>query len=271
LSRYLDGELSPEETQALERRFAAEPELRNELAVQRSLQGLAENMPITRAGFGAEEVLVRAGRRARKRWQNIGWWGPAAAAAVLLLAATHAGSYLLGARAVGQSPASQTSAIDETELLLEQMADLDAAAPHDRLNSQLVGFRGDFENRDLPRRLEQLTGAEVPLRQRRRATQLARHVGQLFVAFEQYDDPGFRAISVQRIAKHALGSGPEFTFLPATARSYERITPIGEGRFRIVVFKAREGEPLVIRDEGTVEELQSRYDGLTIEVVGEER
>jgi len=284
LSRYLDGDLSPEETKALERGLAAEPHLRDELAIQRSLQGLAESLPTTRAGFGAEDVLVSAGHRAGKsplrgHWSRGQWlqgqwlqgqW-PVAAAAVLLLAVSHAGFYLLGARATAPTQTSQISAIDETEQLLEQMAELDAAAPHERLDSQLVGLRGDFENRNLPRRLEELTSAEVPLRQRRRATQLVRHVGQLFIAFEQYDDPGFRAISVQRIAKNALGAGPAVTFVPATARSYERVTSLGGGRFRLVMFKARDGEPLVIRDEGTVEELQNRYDGLTIEVVGDER
>ena len=267
LSRYLDGALESAERDAFERRLDSEPDLRAELDAQRALQDLAESLPMTRAAFRAEDVLVRAGHQRRARWH----W-PAAAAAVLMLAASHAGSYLYGAhRTEQQIEARQQSPIVETEELLEQLAAIDAGQPHDRLNRQLIDLRGDLESRDLPQRLEQLSMASVPQPQRMRAAQLADRLGQLLIAFNQYEDPGFRAITVQRIAQLSLGSGADFIFVPTTVRNYQRVTSRGAGRIRILVVRTDEDRPVVIRDEGTPAELQQRHVGLSIEVVGEDR
>ena len=104
-----------------------------------------------------------------------------------------------------------------------------------------------------------------------RAAYVADRLDQLVIAFNQYKDPGFRAITVQRIAQSALGSGAEFIFVPTTADKYQRVTSLGAGRIRILVVRTDEGRPVVIRDEGTPAELEQRHVGLAIEVVGEDR
>jgi len=245
LSRYLDGELTPEEQQRVERDPALQKMLR--------LHELSD-LPMTRADFTAEDLLVRAGRT-RPRWS----WA-AAAAAVFLMAFTHAAAFLYGVERAEEPVAS--NAVGETEEILREMAALDEAAPHDDLQRRLINLRGGLQEH-----LPALAGPDIPEPQRPRADQLVGHVGRLIVAYEQVEDAAFRAVALRKLANQALGIEVGFAFVPATARSYQRVTPLGEGRFRILVVR----ESKVLRDEGTVEELQTRNQGLRIRITGEDR
>jgi hypothetical protein len=240
LSRYLDGELTPEERKQVENDPALQKLLR--------LQELSD-LPMTRADFTAEDVLVRAGR-SKPRWN----WA-AAAAAVLLLAVSHAAAFLWGVERAEQPVA--INAIGETEELLREAAALDAAAPYDQLEERLVDLRSDLEGH-----LPALASADVP-----RAGRLAEHVGRFIIAFDQIEDAGFRAAAARQIANEALGVQVGFTMIPATAHSYERVTPLGEGRFRVLVVHGNR----VLRDEGTVAELKQRNEGLTFLITGDDR
>ena len=182
--------------------------------------------------------------------------------AVFLLAVTHAAAFLYGAQR-DEAPIA-SNAIDDTEQILRQMAELDATAPHDRLQRNLISLRGDLAKRDV---LARLSSTEIPAQQRPRAERLASHVGRLMIAFEQVEDPGFRAVAVRKLASQALGVDVGITLIPSTAQSFERITPLGAGRFRIFVVR---GEKF-LADEGTVEELETRHVGLEIHITGEER
>lgn len=211
-------------------------------------------LPETKARFTAEDVLVRAGRtRPRARWS----WA-AAAAAVFLLAVTHAAAFLFGQQQA--EPPLASNPVDETERVLREMAALDAAAPHDKLERKLIDLRGELEER-----LPLLHSDAVPPADRSRADRLATVAGHVGIAFEQVDDPGFRALAVRRLAGQALGGNLRFALIPATAESYERVTPLDNGRFRVIL--VRDGRLLV--DTGTIEEIEARHPGLEIRVEGE--
>jgi len=249
LSRYLDGALSPEESARVEQ----DADARADLKAFERLQALSE-LPETCASFTAEDVLVRAGHaRPRARWS----WA-AAAAAVFLLAVTHAAAFLFGAQRA--EPPVASNPLDETERILREMATLDAAAPHDRLQRRLVDLRDELQER-----VPQLRSDDLPPAERSRAEQFATIAGQLEIAFEQVDDPGFRALTVRRLAHQALDGEIRFAVIPTNARSYERVTPLDGGRFRILI--VRDGK--LLRDEGTIEEIESRHEGLEIRIEGE--
>ena len=211
-------------------------------------------LPATEARFTAEDVLVRAGRtRPRARWS----WA-AAAAAVFLLAVTHAAAFLFGQQQA--KPPLAVNPVDETERVLREMAALDVAAPHEKLARKLIDLRGELEQR-----LPYLRSDEVPAADRPRAETFANIVGQVEVAFEEVDDPGFRALAVRKLAGQALGGRMRFALIPASTESYRRVTPLGDGRYQVII--VHDGRPRVA--SGTIEEIEARHPGLEIRVEGE--
>ena len=221
ISLHLDGRLPPDEAPAFEARLAAEPALREELEGMRRLQSLSASLATTSADFSADDIRVRA------RTSRGGWWRlAAAAAAVLLLALTHGGAFFLG---VEQQKAAQTPSTDDAEAFLRRARELDFSAP---LEDQLADLREELDPQ-----LISMSGGDY-----------ADRLGQLEVAFDAQHDPLMLAVTVRGIA-----SG-EMRMVPATANSYLRVTPVGEGRFRLVFIR---GNDRVV-DEGTLPELERR-------------
>jgi len=256
ISRYLDGEASAEERLRVEGDAEAQAVLRK----MRRLQALAE-LPETCAQFTAEDVLVRAGRTRPRGFWSSRWNWAAAAAAVFLLAVTHGAAFLYGARNAPQ-PLTASNPVDDTERILREMAAIDAAAPHDRLNRQLVDLRGELQDR-----VPLLQRADLPAALQERAETLVTIAAQVEIAFEQVDDVGFRAMAVRSLADQALAGHLRFALVPATANGIERVTKLDDGRFR--VFVVRGGTR--VNDEGTIEELEARHPGLAIRVNKESR
>jgi len=228
---------------------------------EHALDQLAESLPEVRASFDVEDLLLRAGasNRTNRRFRN---WS-AAAAAVLLLAVTHASAFFFGIDRAAK-PEVTADAISESEAILREIAALDASAPHDRLEKQLVHLRKELEEPDLMTRLASASP-------RPRAALLSNQIGQLLVAYSEVEDPAFRAVTIRSIATQALRGEIEFTLVPASTQNYQRVTALGQGRFRIMIVTSHDGHPTVLRDEGTVLELQQRNQNLKIELTGEYR
>jgi hypothetical protein len=248
LSLYLDGRLDPAATEGLKRRLEADPALGERLAALQRLQEAASGLEFEGGDFTAEEVRVRLGRSARPRWR----W-PVAAAAILALAMTHAGAYTLGGRSE-ERVAVRPDPILETERLLARASRLDAGAPHERLQSELGDLRRDIRLASLPSRLASYENGD---RGRRRASELADALSQLEMVLDRFDDPGFRVMMITGIARESLTGEISLRILPASARSYTRVLPVGRDRFRVYVVDTHDGR--VLADEGTLEELRRRH------------
>ncbi|MHC4549961.1 MAG: hypothetical protein ACYTEZ_14410 [Planctomycetota bacterium] len=245
LSLYLDGRLAPAEAAALERRLAAEPALSADLAALRRLQELSEGLAAAEAGFTADDVRLRALAHQGGRW----WRRVAvAAAAVLALAITHGGAFLLGTQRGGEG---KPSPVEATEAFLSRAAQLDVEAPPDRLRHMLDDLRQQTRT--------QLIALAEPGTAGPRVARLADAVRQLDLVLDQQEDPGFVGIAVSMIARSSLEGGPQLRFVPATAKSYTRLDPMGAGRFRFTYMQTVGGVPHVVVDEGTVPELEARH------------
>lgn len=224
ISLHLDGRL----TEPLE------PRLRARFEEAQRLQAMAANLEFTRADFTAEDVRERLGRRKPRR---VGW----IAAAALLLVASHWAAFRLG-----HSPAER-DAIAETEALLRRATLVDAGAPVEQLQVDLMDLRNSLEHSDLPFRLAE--------NKDRRAAQLEEGLVQLETAFDQYRDPGFLGILVARIGREYLEGEPATRFIPSSVNRYTQATPLGDGRYRVTV--VRPGQSVRIH-EGTPEELRGQ-------------
>ncbi|MHC4222770.1 MAG: anti-sigma factor family protein [Planctomycetota bacterium] len=248
LSLFLDGRLDPAASEALERRLEAEPALRAQLEALRRLQDASAGLEFEGADFTAEEVRVRLGRSARP-----GRRGPLAAAAILALALTHAAAYTLGNRTEDRV-AVRPDPILETERLLARASRLDAGAPHGLLQSELGDLQRDIQLASLPARLATYENGD---KGRLRASELADALSQLELVLDRFDDPGFRVMMITGIARESLTGETSLRILPASARSYTRVMPVGGNRFRVYVVDTHDGR--VLADEGTLEELRRRH------------
>lgn len=234
--------------------------MKNHSANESKLDDLAKSLPEVRAEFDTEDLVLRAEQVAKPNRRVLNW--SAAAAAVLLLAVTHAAAFLFGVDRA--APESTLDAIGQSEAILREIVALDATAPYERLEKRLVHLREELEEPELMIGLASATPQP-------RAALLADQIGQLLIAYGEVKDPAFRAVTIGRIATQALEGRIEFMMVPASAQNYQRVTALGNGRFRIMSLATRDGRPTVLQDEGTVVELEQRNHGLKIEVIGEER
>ena len=141
LSLYLDGRLPEEAARELEARVRKEAPLRRRLDELRALQSLAASLPLAAGRFEADDIReMAAGRRASaaRRRRLV-----ASIAAVLVLAVSHGASYWLGANRGAKGVETPTAAdpLERAEEILEGLARVDPAAPHDRLQAQLIDYR----------------------------------------------------------------------------------------------------------------------------------
>lgn len=235
ISLYLDGRLDPDRAAAFERRLAADPALREELAALRRLQELSEGLAATPASFGADDIRVRA-RAAWGGWRRLGL----AAAAVLVLALTHGGAYLFGAH---RAPKPEPSPVEATRALLERAAELDYTRAPAQLQPELDHLRDE-----VGARLVALDAGDDA-----RAAAYADRLRQMQMVFRQQRDPNVAGLAI------SLSARGELRFLPGSARTYTRLAPLGAGRFRFIFVDAQAGAPRMWVDEGTLAELQTRH------------
>ena len=251
LSLYLDGRTDDAATARVEQRLAAEPALRAELEALRRLDHLSEELPITAAEFDAQDIRARAALPAPRTW-----WRPVAAgiAAVLVLAVSHGGAYLVGAHRGAEVAQVDSSVLESAEAFLERVAQIDAGAPYEQLRSELGSVRASVRPQ-----LIALTNEPATEPEQSRVAQLTDALFQLEFAFDASTDPGFQGLMVARIARGSLEGRPAMRLIPATADTYTRVAPVGNGRFRVFVVTFSNGVPQVVADEGTAAELKSRH------------
>jgi len=251
LSLHLDGQLPQQEEARLRARLEAEADLRARLAALERLQMVSEGLAFPSARFQASDLRA-APARPRRRWRS----AAIAAAAVLALALTHGAAYLLGARAK-PVPAAVVSPLEQAESLVARAARVDAGAPFEKLRTQLIGLRERIE--PLSSRLVAWSREQAPPPVRSRAARLAGVLDQLELAFDQVKDPGILGMTVATIARSSRAGLPVPRLLPASARNYSFVAPLGKGRFRVTIVDASGNRPKVTSDEGTLEELRRRW------------
>jgi len=255
LSLHLDGRLAGADRARLEERLRKEPALRQRLEKLQALQRLSAALPTTQAAFTADQV------RARPPVNLRGWSvrGLAAAAAILLL--THAAAFWFGR---GDTPPTEVAGtFGEGEALLRRAAELGPAIPFDELNGRLIDLRTGIHQADLARRLEDLQYLHLPDAQRRRLNRLRDTLAHFELAFESVRDPGFLSVVVSSFARGYLEDGSFPRALPAGTRFYASTSRLGNDRYKLVFINLESGAPVIQEDEGTLEELRQKHEGIT--------
>ena len=64
-------------------------------------------------------------------------------------------------------------------------------------------------------------------------------------------------------ARRHLGNGSFPRALPTGARFYASTYQLGNGRIKLVIVNLEGGAPVIQEDEGTLEELEKKHDGIT--------
>ncbi len=255
LSLHLDGRLASADRARLEERLRKEPALRQRLEKLQALQRLSAALPTTQAAFTADQV------RARPPVNLRGWSvrGLAAAAAILLL--THAAAFWFGR---GDTPPTEVAlTLAEAEALLRRAAELGPAMPYEKLNGQLIDLRSGIHRTDLARRLDDLQRHRLTDSERRQLNRVRDTMAQWELAFENMRDPGFLSVVVSATARRHLGNGSFPRALPTGARFYASTSKIGNDRYKLVFINLEGDAPVIQEDEGTLEELRQKHEGIT--------
>lgn len=260
LSLYLDGRLPEEEARELEARLRAEAPLRRRLEELRALQNLSASLPLAEGTFQADDVReMAAGRRASAaRWRTLA----ASIAAVLVLAVSHGAVYLLGANrgANGLEPPTASDAIERAEELLEGLARVNPAAPHERLKAELVSYQKEADENRLASTLEEISRDDLPVADRRRAGRFATALGEVELLFGRVDDPGILAMLLSDRARQALEGRDVVLGVPANADGVLFIMPDGRGRIRVDRIDTTQTPPRrIVRDDLSREDVRRLY------------
>jgi len=180
---------------------------------------------------------------------------------VLVLAASHGAVYLLGANrgANGTETPSASDAIERAEELLQGLASVNPAAPHDRLQAELISYRKKANQDRLASTLEEISRNDWRLADRRRAGQLAAAFGEVELLFRRTDDPGILAMFLSRRAREALDGRDLVLGVPANADGVMVVTPDRNGRVRIDRIDTTQGPPRRVREELSREDFRRIY------------
>ncbi len=269
LSLYIDGRLPEEAAREIEARLHKEAPLRRRVEEMRALQRLAVSLPLAKGTFEADDIReMAADRRASvARWRTLA----ASIAAVLVLAVSHGAVYLLGANrgANGNETPSASEAIESAEELLEDLARVNPAAPHDRLRAELVSIRKMANQNRLASTLEEISRNDGPIADRRRAGQLAAAFDEVELFFRRTDDPGILAMFLARCAREAL-DGRDLVLVPANADGVMVVTAYAHDRIHVDHIDTTQEPPRRVLEDLSIEEFRRLYEiELTIPLDGD--
>ena len=146
---------------------------------------------------------------------------------------------------------------------MRRAAELGPAMPYDKLNGQLIDLRSGMHWADLPRRLDDLQHQRLTDSERRQLNRVGDTMAQLELAFENWRDPGFLSVVVSATARRHLGNGSFPRALPTGARFYASTSRLGNDRYKLVFIDLEGAAPVIQEDEGTLEELRQKHEGIT--------
>ena len=165
LNEYLDGALTPAETQAFEARLADEPALRGELDTLRdtvSLLGMAESVPVPRNFTLNPAEYARPARRSFFSQLSTGTVGVLAGAAAMIVVALFAGVFLLGgAGSGGAMSAAEVQDVAATEFVEAQVEGESIAMDMAEAEVPAEGFAGPEEAEAAPMDDTALEGSDA--------------------------------------------------------------------------------------------------------------